>query len=183
MVTWYSSIPQPTDLISNSQPQILANNTSINSIFNDATNGNFTKYLLQNVGTIASVIDPISALHAINGTGVTFNGHPLPYFKNSVGDYPMIPDLKATGTDYSFQIGNMIVKFGSQTGCNNNTNINYTTAFPTAQLAAVVSGALSTGTQPTMGVKSSTIPLPTDHIQLKIAGPTPVNVFYLAIGY
>lgn len=114
-VVWNANIPQPTDLVSTSQGQILQNNQSINSVFNDGTNGVFTKYLLQNVGTIASVTDPVSALHAINGAGITFNGKPIPYFKNSVGDYPIMPDIK-TGSGssgvYSFQLGNLIVNYG-----------------------------------------------------------------------
>jgi hypothetical protein len=141
MVTWFASIPQPTDLISTSQGQVLINNTSINTVFNDVTNGTFSKVVLQNIGTIGSITDPLSVFHAINGTGATFNGHPLAYFKNSVGDFPLMPDLQVSGTNYSFAIGNMFFKFGSSGTIG---AFSFPTgAFPNAGLAAFAIGTSS----------------------------------------
>ena len=183
MVTWYSSIPQPTDLISNSQAQLLTNNTSINTVFNDASNGTFSKVYLQNVGTVTVTPgDPASVFHALNGTGATFNGHPIPYFLNSLGDFPLIPDLQVSGSNYSFTIGNMIVKFGSLTGAVNNSTITFATAFPTATLGVWVSGGLGGGLQPVININASSLPLPTTGFALKIQPSSAVNVFYLAIG-
>jgi len=182
MVTWFANIPQPTDLISNSQAQILTNNTSINTVFNDVTNGTFSKMVLQNVGALGALLDPLSAYHAVNGTGPTFTGHPLPFFKNSVGDFPLMPDLQVSGTTYSFAIGNIIFKFGSVVGAANNTTITFATPFPTALLGAWVSGGIASGTQPTININAASLPLPVGGFTLKITGTTPVNVFYLAIG-
>jgi hypothetical protein len=132
-VVWNANIPQPTDLISTSQGQILQNNQSINSVFNDTTNGVFTKYAFQDEGTIASVLDPISVLHAINGNGITFNGHPIPYFKNSVGDFPLIGDVvlttTATQSNYYFKIGNIQINYGTVNGSSVST---YAITFPNA---------------------------------------------------
>lgn len=131
MVAWNASIPTGPELLSTTQPQLLQNNQSIDSVFNDGTNGNFTKYVLQNVGTIgASISDPVSVLHAVNGSGTVFNGHPLPFFKNSIGDLPILPDIVNTTSsglnNYSFKIGNLIVNYGQVSG----TSSPFTITFP-----------------------------------------------------
>lgn len=116
MVTWNGSTPQPTDLISVSQGELLTNNQTIATVFNDASNGNFTKVYLQGVGTVAvTPVDPTSVFHSLNGVGTTFNGKPIPYFLNSVGDFPLMPDLQVTGTNNGFKIGNIIVNYGNAT--------------------------------------------------------------------
>lgn len=153
-VVWNANIPQPTDLISTSQGQILQNNQAINSVFNDTTNGVFTKLAFQDEGTIASVLDPISVLHAINGTGITFNGHPIPYFKNSVGDFPLIGDVTltttATQSNYYFKIGNIQINYGTVNGTSVQT---YTITFPNAYTSTssfvVVTNQSGTGTTAT----------------------------------
>lgn len=122
MVTWNGSIPQPGDLISVSQGELLTNNQTVNTVFNDASNGNFTKVYLQNVGTVAvTPSDPTSVFHALNGTGTTFNGKPIPYFLNSVGDFPLLPDLQTTGTNNGFKIGNIIVNYGNASSAGGTT--------------------------------------------------------------
>jgi hypothetical protein len=191
MVTWYSNIPQPTDLISNSQPQILTNNASINTIFNDMTNGNFTKFLMQNVGTIASLTDPVSALHAINGANF-FSGHPVPYFKNSVGDYPLMADLLTSGTAYSFQIGPMIIKFGVVTlGAGFDQDFTLSGggslgigAFPTAFLMVMANINTSTVGPETATLTVQTYVNNTNSFHVKTSSTTKITkINFIAIGY
>lgn len=122
MVSWNSSIPQATDLISVSQGQLLTNNGTIATVFNDSSNGNFTKMYLQNVGTVSvTPSDPTSVFHALNGVGTTFNGHPIPYFLNSIGDLPLMPDVQVTGTNNGFKLGNLIVNYGNATSVGGTT--------------------------------------------------------------
>jgi hypothetical protein len=147
MVTWNGSIPQPTDLISVSQGELLVNNTTINTVFNDASNGNFTKFYLQNVGTVAvTPADPTSALHALNGTGTTFNGHPIPFFLNSLGDFPLLPDLQVTGTNFGFKLGNIIVNYGSATSSSGNfVGVTFNIAFTSTSSYTVTGMPLNGG--------------------------------------
>ena len=177
---WNTNIPQPSDLISNSQSQILTNNQSVDAAFNDATNGNFTKYLMQAVGTIASVVDPVSALHAINGTGSTFSGKPIPYFKNSVGDYPMIPDLQVSGNNYSLQIGSIIIKFGKTLAVSNNATQTFVVAFPTNCYMVQTTGGTASGTQPTININPASVSV--SSFVYKITNGPADAVFWLAIG-
>lgn len=179
MVTWNSNIPQPGDLISNSQAEILNNNQAINSIFNDATNGDFTKFLVQAMGTIPAVVDPVSAYHTVAGTGTTFSGKPLPYFKNSLGEFPLMPDLQVSGNNYSFQIGNLIIKFGKTTSVANNTTVTFVQAFPNNCFAVLVSGGNATGTQPTINVNTASV---STALFVYKASATADAAFWLAIG-
>lgn len=140
MVTWNGSIPQPTELISVSQGELLTNNQTIATVFNDASNGNFTKMYLQGVGTVAvTPVDPTSVFHALNGTGTTFNGHPLPYFLNSLGDFPLLPDVQVTGTNLGFKIGNVIVNYGNATSSGGNiVGVTFKIAFTSSSSYSVV---------------------------------------------
>lgn len=181
-IPWNGNIPQPSNLISVSQGQILTNNQTVDSVFNDATNGNFTKFLVQAMGSIATpVVDPVSAYHTVAGTGTTFSGKPLPFFKNSVGDYPLMPDLQASGTSYSFKIGNLIIKFGKALAVATNTAQSFTPVgnFTTC-LAVFVSGGNASGTQPAINVAPATV-APTEFFYKITNGPADA-VFWLAIG-
>lgn len=140
-ITWNASIPQPADAVSTSQGQLLDNNKAIAAVFNDVTNGIFTKYLLQNVGTLASLVDPVSALHAQNGTGANFTGHPVPYFKNSVGDFPLMPDVTGTTSAFFFQLGKVLVYFGYVTLSGTSATISFSTNYTNGNTYTILATA------------------------------------------
>lgn len=172
-VTWNGNIPASTDFISTSQGQIQTNNQSIATVFNEGAN-NFFKMAMQGVGTLASVTDPVSAIHAINGAGITFNGKPIPYFKNSVGDFPIIPDIQGGSPTFHFYIGNLLVYFGTVSGTATAT-ANFSPAYTSATSYCIV--GIVNGNVIAIGVTQTSNSVAT----FNFAGLRTIN--YIAIGY
>lgn len=197
-MTFDPTIPNATHFVSADQPQITINFSQLNSIFdidhvkyNDATVGNRGKHkqvsLIAPVAAVGAGTEGI--IHTVNGvaTSVSFNGIPLPFFSNSVGDLPMIPDiLKGVGNDWSCKIGKLIFNFGFNTtnGLSPNTkaitfNQSYTANSTLLNVSCTRSGvsySLLSDMQvisPTSTGFSATIS-PTAGAQ---------NFYYLAIGY
>src|SRR5580704_19523027 len=59
-------------------------------------------------GVQPAPVDPVSIIYGLNGSGIQFSGHPIPFFINSVGSYPMIPDIIGSPGAGSFKIGPLI---------------------------------------------------------------------------
>lgn len=147
--------PQAAQTIASSQSEIQTNFASINTAFNDANPLRFTKYAMQDVNPVAAPADPIGILHMLNGANFFLN-KPIPYFRNSVGDFPILPDYKTTTTgaitNYGFRFGNIIVNFGTGTTPGpNSTAITMALAFTGAGTYAAIAGpnngaALNEGT-------------------------------------
>jgi|SRR5665213_1496346 len=137
------NIPQPSDNLSVSQGDILGNFTALNTLFNG-----FNQITFNTTSAPSAPSDPVSILHtaASGSSSVLFNGKPVPFFINSVGDYPIMPDLKLTSTApgggynqidcYSFKIGPVLVNFGRTLQANSKTSYPFTfqTAFSTSVL-------------------------------------------------
>lgn len=111
VLIYNNNTPQAAQTIASSQSEILTNFQSIDTAFNDANPLTFTKYAMQNVNSVAAPADPIGILHMLNGSNFFLN-KPIPYFRNSVGDYPLLPDIKTVSNDKGFVFGNVIVNFG-----------------------------------------------------------------------
>lgn len=177
MVTWNGSIPQPGNLISDSQDQLLTNNQTINTVFNDTNNGNFTKFLVQAMGTITpALVDPIAAYHTIAGTAGDFNGKPVPYFQNSDGDFPLMPDMKTSTFNYSFTIGKMIFNFGFSSLIG--SAVTFATAFTGDPLSVLITGGstLYTGGFVVSAITTTTMTI------TRTSGSGSTGYYYLAIG-
>jgi hypothetical protein len=138
MPVYTPNIPQPGDNISGSQNQILENFQTANTAFGSdhtafdvvASQGKHKQVtLIQNTAPGATV-DPASIIHSVLGTGTIFLNKPLPFFRNSLGDYPLMPDLKVVGSNYGFKIGNIIINFGGNTITIGNTTVTSTWAIP-----------------------------------------------------
>ena len=159
-MTFDPTIPNATHFVSADQPQITINFGQLNTIFdidhvkyNDATVGNRGKHkqvtLIAPVAAAAAGTEGI--VHSVNGvaSSVSFNGIPLPFFSNSVGDFPIFPDiLKGAGNDWSCKIGKLIFNFGFNTtnGANPNTraitfNQAYTASSTLLNVSCTRSGA------------------------------------------
>lgn len=151
-LNYNNNTPQASQVQSQTQAPILENFQSIDTTFNNTnTGGNFTQMLLQNVATALSggtlPADPKSIYHAVNGANdPAFNGHPLPFFANSQGDFPLLPDVKISGNNAGFKIGNVIFNFGQV--ASTNAGVAVTFAFPmnTHQFALTLGTTANTTT-------------------------------------
>lgn len=131
-----NNVPQASQTIASSQDPIQKNFASIDTAFNDGSGiGNFTKYAMQNVGNLTvAPVDPIGVYHTQNGANFFLN-KPIPFFANSSGDFPLMPDLKTSGSNFGFKIGNIIVNYGSVTSGGGNTVV-VTVAIPFTSVAS-----------------------------------------------
>jgi hypothetical protein len=196
MSVYLNNIPQASDRLSVSQGQFLVNFGQLNTQFgidhvpfnNSGSNGSgFHKQVTFTAPVAAAGTGTIGIEHTQNGTGIQFNGNPIPFFSNSVGDYPMIPDLKkAAGNDWSFKIGPIIFNMGfisvsagtfSTKGTGTAT---YQTGFGTTTLSATCS-QYGTGINNgyTIGSNNNTSMTVTSVLNNQPA----FTVYYLAIGY
>lgn len=111
VLPYNNNVPQGSQTIASTQAPILQNTQSIDAAFNDTANGNFTKYVFQNVGTPSggAPADPISILHTIADTF----GKPQLKFTNSnnSGQYT----LGATTGSIPL-MGGIILKWGQSAG-------------------------------------------------------------------
>jgi hypothetical protein len=121
MSVYNPSTPNSTDLISATQAPIKTNFTQLNTQFgvdhtpfnNGGVNGDghHTQVTL-NAPVSVSPTGTQAIYHSVNGANF-FNGVPIAYFANSMGDYQLLPDLKSSGTQHAFKIGNIIINYGT----------------------------------------------------------------------
>ena len=135
-MTFDPNVPQGNQQIRSTQSPIQTNFNLIGAAFNDATNGDFTKYIMNNVGTVSLPIDPDGVWHMRNGANFFLN-RPLPYFSNSQGDFPLMPDLRTSTTNYGFTFGNIIVNFGSVAATKVGVLVTFAVAFNNTNYALV----------------------------------------------
>jgi hypothetical protein len=198
MVDYNPNIPQGIDNLSTSQGQMLNNFTQLNTIFdfdhftwNDPTAGGtdrgFHRRVTFPVNVAAAPAGATGILHTVLGgaTSVSFNNKPVPFFANSVGDFPMMADvLQKAGPlpDYSFKIGKIIVNAGSTT---------LTGASPATALITYNEPFLSTilyiGFQNKNSGNLTIYPVATAtpllSVNAKINAVGSVDAYYIAIGY
>ena len=141
-IPFNASTPQAAQTVAQTQPLLLQNNSSIGTVFNNTnTGGNFTQYLMQNVAAALSggslPSNPMGIWHMVNGAN-TFSGVPIPYFANSAGDYPLLPDLKTAPNTFGFKIGNIIVNYGKVSGSSNTLSITYSIPFTSSTSYALL---------------------------------------------
>lgn len=187
MSVYNPNIPQASDLVSNSQGQLLTNFSQLNTQFGvdhsafEAGGSNGTGFHNQVTFPTAVVAAPtgvVGIIHdVIAGAGtISFAGKPIPYFANSVGDFPIMPDIKkGTGNDYSFQIGKLIVNFGSNVTAGTSatvvfnqpfTNDNYSVSLTANGISSLLFVTNPITTQLTIRATNGNI-----------------NCYYIAIGY
>lgn len=198
MTVYSASIPQPTDLISNSQSDILGNFAQLNtqfaidhSAFNTGS-GNGTGFHKQITmpTTVApgAQTNPQSVWHTKAGVGGVYTNYSLPFFKNQSGDLPLAPDLSSTGTNYGYQQGNLIYNFGRaeiNQGSQSTTvtwKVPFTTSVLMMQMTKDGNGLGSSGNTNTCNATATSLTVGTFTSQTSLAsGPMPF--YYLAIGY
>jgi len=195
MATYNPSIPQPTNLISSSQAPILGNFGQLNTQFgvdhtpfnNGGINGDgFHKQITFPTALAAAPTGVIGIIHDVIASAgtVSFAGKPIPYFANSVGDFPIMPDVhKGAGSDWSFQIGKVIVNCGfASTGGlpTNNKTIVFNQPYPvgaTIMFLGVQAFGAPTAASAAMNVSGQNI------LQFTANSQIPnLSFYYLAIG-
>lgn len=124
-LSYNNNVPQGSQTVASTQSPILVNFQSIDTTCNNVnTGGNFTQYATQGVAAALSggtlPADPVGIFHSVNGANAMLN-HPIPYYANSQGDFPLLPDLKTSGTNFGFKIGSIIFNFGTVTIVASNT--------------------------------------------------------------
>lgn len=157
-MTFNPATPNASDLISATQQPIKDNFNQLNVQFgidhvpfnNGGSNGTgFHKQVTFSAPTAPGAPGSTVGIdHTVLGTGgansVFFNNIALPFFRNSVGDLALTPNIirttgtytNATSIDFTFNLGKLIVNCG-QINCTANNQTNtfvYGTAFPTATI-------------------------------------------------
>lgn len=196
-MTFDPSIPLATDKLKQSQQDLLTNFTQLNAQFGiDHTafevagsngDGYHKQITFKTTTAPGAQVDPQSVLHTKTGTGGVYTNYSLPFFRNQSGDLPVLPDLKASGTDYGFQIGNMIINFGTGSILQGTSSLNVTWSIPfttAAYIALASKNSTGIGLSGLSANLTSTGTLTTGTFSANTtlsSGNLPF--FYLAIGY
>jgi len=197
-MTFDPTIPNTNHFVSADQPQITINFGKLNDIF-DIDHVKYNDLIVGNRGKHkqVSLIAPVAAagagtesiIHSVNGvaSSVSFNGIPLPFFANSVGDLPMIPDiLKGVGNDWSCKIGKLILNFGFNVTNGGNPNASAITFNQAYTSNATVLSVLCVRTGASYATNSdiqAISPISTGFSARTFVTSGAVNFYYLAIGY
>ena len=147
------NIPQPTDLISNSQADLLANFQAIDS----GTTGTGTGFSRNHVtltdgtnGGLHNRIDFYQALASPAISGFVASEYPKTvtnielFYKNATQDMQISNSLLTAASGEGMLPGGLQIRCGGGTA--NNTSTTFTTAFPNACIAVVATLNTSVGT-------------------------------------
>lgn len=134
-MTFNPQTPQGPDPINQTQPLILQNFQNLGGMITSSGGTVFSQLRLLNVTSAGDLPnpavppDPQSVITAQNGTNPLgqFNNHPILKFVNSLGTFPILPDLVNNnnvlgGFDFGFQIGSIKVNFGLTSNYGGNAN-------------------------------------------------------------
>jgi hypothetical protein len=141
-MTYSTNTPNATDLISSTQAPIKTNFVQADTQFgidhtnfnNGGVNGNgFHKQVTLAAPVAAAPAGTVGIHHSVNGANF-FTGVPIAFFANSAGDFPLMPDLLTSGTNFGFKLANIIFNYGSGTtgGSPGTATINFAIPFTTA---------------------------------------------------
>jgi hypothetical protein len=190
-MTYNANIPQTNTNLSVSQGQFLTNFSQLNTIFakdhytwddNTSANRGWQKQVTFPAAIAAAAMGDMGIIHTVLGTANSqkFNTKPIPFFSNSIGDFPMMGDpLKGAGNDYSFKIGAIIFNCGFNSlvpGAPSTRTVTFNTAMSNTIFAsACVFGAGNA----TLAISSP------GNTQMTVATSTFTNssFYYIAIGY
>lgn len=197
MALYNPATPNATDLISATQQPIKDNFFELNREFgidhlpfnNGGANDGFHKQVTFNAPVAAAGAGTIGIAHTVNGgaSSIAFNGIPVPFFSNSVGDFPIMPDLitaaplvivNGTVTQYSFKLGKMTVNMGNIniTGTFANQTITYLNSFATATM-------YFSCTQLTPSNFLVPFTITNSDFKLSYASAVATTAYFIAIGY
>jgi hypothetical protein len=152
MSVYNPATPNAIDLISATQQPIKDNFFQLNAQFGidhqafstGGVNGDGThKQVTFDLPVVAAPTGNVSILHTVFGSNF-FTGVPIAYFANSMGDYPLMPDLKTSGTFNSFQLSNIIVNYGTFPSSGSPQLITYPIGFSNTGYAIVFFGNSTT---------------------------------------
>lgn len=183
-MVYNASIPNSSDLLSNSQPQLLENFSQLNTIFqenhvafDDATAADRGKHTF--LSMIDQVAAPTTAINELALYGKATGGISTLYMrKESNGTEIQMsgPDPVAAATGTSFLPGGIIIQWGPFSGNNAGIVNTFATAFPNNCWSVVATGANVALTSNVLKVTSLTTANFTGRCPNGEAG------FYIAIG-
>jgi hypothetical protein len=190
MVVYNPNIPLSTDLVSASQSPIQNNFFQADAQFGidhsnfdtGGVNGNgFHKQVTLQAPVAASGSGTQAIIHSVNGANF-FTGVPIPFVSNSSGDFPMIPDVLTSGTQFAFKIGNVIINYGYITlTASSTTDLNYPVGFTYTSASSFVINVFN---NKIIGSNSIRGAINTSGSQSQIATDSITNdsVYYISIG-
>jgi len=196
VLPYNNNTPQANQVVAATQAPILQNFQSIDTTLNNVnTGGNFTQVLMQNGaaplagGTLPG--NPSGIYHMVNGgaSSISFNGIPLPWFANSVGDFPLMPDLQNTVNNWGFKIGKMILNFGKSLIAQGSSSvvvtwqIPFTTAGVSVFMTTKTSGSGSSASTKTTSADFTGLTQGTFSCYGGVLGSGNLEFWYLSIGY
>lgn len=180
-MTFNANIPQSTDLISNSQPQILANFSQLNTqfavdhnAFNTGSgngNGHHKKVFFDNAPVAPTVAGTESAIYP----GLVSAAQQL-FFKNAVGAVQLTGTTVASASGSTFLPGGIILKWG--TGAITGSTQTFPVAFPNNAYSMIVVGSATSYTGGFVVSALST----TNFTVSRTSGSGNTGYYYIAIG-
>lgn len=137
--TFYENIPQATDVISQSQPQLLQNFSSIDSILDvdhytfESAGGDDGFHRKVTFPLIGSSVLPVGAVGIVNTQ--TANSKSELFYLNSTENIQITNSGLVKSSGEGMLPGGLLIKCGSGTG---NTPVTYVTSFPTTVLSITI---------------------------------------------
>ena len=184
------NVPQSTDLISNSQSDLLGNFQAIDSgttgtgiglsrnhvTMTDATNGG----LHHEVDFYQNVSDPTISGFVSSLYPKLVGSDSQLFFRNGA-QILQLTGTSTVGAAGSVTIqGGVIIKFGKVTSPNNNTSVDFPAAFASSCFGVFVSGGNASGTQPTININPASVS--TTGFVFKMTNGPADAAYWLAIG-
>ena len=149
MTTFNPNIPQPANLLSNSQGQLLSNNAALDASFAvdhtlfsaTANNGMHNKVtIFQSLTSVPTLTSPSSLIYSLTtGTGATAITN-LFYscLQNNVQQYIQLTGQQSiTSRGYATLTGGLIIQWGTDTAVSNVVTVNFPLTFPHAAFVAL----------------------------------------------
>ena len=186
-MTYNPAIPQSTDLISNSQPQILTNFGQLNTQYAADHDGltTVTQSGMHNQVTfLANQAAPSLTRNGVAGVAGLYANtdgtNSQLFFQNASGSIPITGKSVAGANGYTTLPGGLILKWGAATGLVDNSLITFPVAFPTGCYTVNICGYRGNASERSLWVSSGTVTASGFHIRTSSTG---IDLQYIAIGY
>lgn len=185
-MSYNNTIPQPTNLMSNSQAQIFGNFAAIDSGTTGTGAGFSRNHVTMTDGTNGGLhhrVDYYQAVASPAISGFAASLYPKTVtnveacFKNTVADIQITNSTLTTASGEGMMPGGVQVRCGLASSNGSGVTTNFTTAFPVACLSVVVTGRNTSLTTNIIKVTGKT------RFDFTLQSPSGENAYYVAIGY
>lgn len=183
-IVYTPNIPQATDQISQSQPQILENFTGINTLiavdhatFASANAGFHNKVTLPVQGSIPTFSGTNLGLYSFIPTSAPLTTVPELFVRKQDGTKVPMTASKANQIGYTMLPSGMVIKWGFITTSSSSVTVTFDTTIPFSAVYAVMAtpyGVTTTTVQVQVATTTSFI--------AKLTGAATASFYYMAIG-